>query len=330
MDYSKNFKGKNVLITGGLGFIGSNLAMELVKLESKVTLVDSMIPEYGGNFFNIKEIEDKAKVNIADIRDEHSMRYIVKGRDYIFNLAGTLSHIDSMIDPYTDLEINCRSQLSILEACRKNNKEVKVVFAGTRGQYGKAVYLPIDEKHPLQPLDVNGINNTAGESYHILYNNVYGIKAASLRLTNTYGPRHQMKHSRQGFLNWFIRLALDNQEIQIYGEGKQLRDFNYVGDVVKAFLMVAASDKANGQVFNLGSASPISIAEVADLVVGLAGSGTYRHIDFPSDKLRIEIGDYYADFGKIRDTLGWKPETSLEDGLRETIDFYRRYKKYYW
>jgi nucleoside-diphosphate-sugar epimerase len=330
MDYQESFKGKNVLITGGLGFIGSNLAIELVRLGSEVTLVDSMIPEYGGNFFNIKGVEDKVKVNIADIRDEHSMKHIVKGRDYIFNLAGTLSHIDSMVDPYTDLEINCRSQLSILEVCRKNNKDAKIVFAGTRGQYGKAVYLPVDEKHPLQPVDVNGINNTAGEWYHILYNNVHGIRAASLRLTNTYGPRHQMRHSRQGFLNWFVRLALDNQKIQIYGKGTQLRDFNYVGDVVKAFLVVAASDKVNGKVFNLGSGRPVSVADAAELIVSTAGSGNYQHNDFPADKLKIEIGDYYADFGRIRDTVGWKPETGLESGLKETIDFYRRYKKYYW
>jgi len=330
MDYRQAFKGKNILITGGLGFIGSNLAIELVKLGSKVTLVDSMIPEYGGNLFNIKEIEDKLKINIADIRDAHSMKYIVKDRDYIFNMAGTLSHIDSMIDPYTDLEINCRSQLSILEACRENNKDVRIVFAGTRGQYGVATYLPVDEKHPLQPVDVNGIHNTAAEWYHILYNNVYGIKATSLRLTNTYGPRHQMRHSRQGFLNWFVRLALDNQEIQVYGEGKQHRDFNYVCDVVKAFLIVAASDKVNGRVFNLGSGRPISIADVAKLAIKMVGSGSYRSVDFPLDKLRIEVGDYYADFGMIKDVLGWEPETSLEDGLRETIDFYRRFRKFYW
>lgn len=330
MDYRENFKGKDALITGGLGFIGSNLAAELVNLGSKVTLVDSMIPEYGGNFFNIKEIEDKVKVNIADIRDEYSMRYIVKGRDYIFNLAGTLSHIDSMDDPYTDLDINCRSQLSILEACRRNNKDAKIVFAGTRGQYGRATYLPVDEKHPLQPVDVNGINNTAGEWYHILYNNVYGLRASSLRLTNTYGPRHQMKHSRQGFLNWFLRLALEKQEIKIYGEGKQKRDFNYVMDVVKAFLFVAASDKANGEVYNLGSGHPVSVADIAKLVVEMAGSGSYSHVDFPSDKFRIEVGDYYADFGKIKDTFGWEPETTLEDGIKETIDFYLRFQKYYW
>jgi len=330
MNYRDCFKGKDVLITGGLGFIGSNLAIELVGLGSKVTLVDSMIPEYGSNFFNIKEIEDKVKVNIADVRDEHSMKYIVKERDYIFNLAGTLSHIDSMIDPYTDLEINCRSQLSILEACRKNNKDAKIIFAGTRGQYGKPAYLPVDEKHLLQPVDINGINNTAGEWYHILYNNVYGIRAISLRLTNTYGSRHQMRHSRQGFLNWFIRLAFDKQEIQIYGEGKQVRDFNYVHDVVKAFLLAAADDKVNGQVFNLGSGHPINVADIAKLVIRTVGSGSYRHINFPSDKIKIEIGDYYADFGKIKNALGWEPETSLEDGLQKTIDFYRRFQKHYW
>jgi len=326
----KFYQGKNVLITGGLGFIGSTLAHRLVEYQARVLIVDSLIPEYGGNMFNIKEIEDKVKVNIADVRDNYGMIYLVKGQDLIFNLAGTLSHIDSMKDPFTDLQINCVSQLSILEACRKNNLNVKILFAGTRGQYGKALYLPVDEKHPMHPIDVNGINNIAGEWYHILYYNAYGIKTTSLRLTNTYGPRHQMKHSKQGFLNWFIRLALDNEDIPIYEPGSQKRDFNYVDDVVEAMLLAMASDKANGEVFNLGSGEPVSVKTIAEKVIKIAGKGRIKFIPYPEEKKKIEIGDYYASFDKINQTIGWKPKISIEEGLRRTIDYYKKYKRHYW
>jgi len=324
------YEGKNVLITGGLGFIGSTLAYRLVEYQANVLIVDSLIPEYGGNLLNIKGIEDKVKVNIADVRDNYGMSYLVKGQDIIFNLAGTLSHIDSMKDPFTDLQINCVSQLSILEACRKNNLNVKILFAGTRGQYGKAIYLPVDEKHPMNPIDVNGINNIAGEWYHILYYNAYGIKACSLRLTNTYGPRHQMKHSKQGFLNWFIRLAMDNQDITIYEPGTQKRDFNYVDDVVEAMLLAIAADKSNGEVFNLGSGEPISVNDIAQKVVEIVGSGRIKLIPYPEEKKKIEIGDYYASFTKINQTLGWNPKTPLEKGLRKAVDYYKKYKNFYW
>ena len=326
----KFYEGKNILITGGLGFIGSTLACRLVEYQANVLIVDSLIPEYGGNLFNIKGIEDKVKVNIADVRDNYGMSYLVKGQDIIFNLAGTLSHIDSMKDPFTDLQINCVSQLSILEACRKNNLNVKILFAGTRGQYGKAIYLPVDEKHPMNPIDVNGINNIAGEWYHILYYNAYGIKACSLRLTNTYGPRHQMKHSKQGFLNWFIRLAMDNQEISIYEPGSQKRDFNYVDDVVEAMLLTIASDKANGEVFNLGSGEPISVKDIAQKVIEIVGSGKIKLISYPEEKKKIEIGDYYASFTKINQTIGWNPKTPLEEGLKKAVDYYKKYKNFYW
>ncbi|GAG14274.1 unnamed protein product, partial [marine sediment metagenome] len=252
--------------------------------DANILLVDSLIPEYGGNLFNINGIKDKVRVNIADIRDESGMRYLVRGQDIIFNLAGTLSHIDSMTDPYTDLEINCRSQLTILEACRKHNPEVKILFSGTRGQYGKAEYLPVDEKHPLKPTDVNGINNMAGEWYHILYNNVYGIRATSLRLTNTYGPRHQMKHPKQGFLNWFIRLAMENKEVPIYGDGSQKRDFNYVDDIAEALLLAAAIDETNGQVYNIGSGGPISVLDCVRKIIKIAKKGSYKIVKYPKEQ----------------------------------------------
>lgn len=323
------FKDKNILITGGLGFIGSTLTHSLVKMGSNVCIVDSLIPDYGGNNFNINGIEDKVNVNIADVRDKHSMDYLVKGKDIIFNLAGTLSHIDSMKDPFTDLEINCKSQLSILESCRKNNKEVKIIFAGTRGQYGKTDHLPVDENHLMRPTDVNGINNVAGESYHILYNNIYGIRAVSLRLTNTYGPRHQMKHHKQGIINWFIRQLIDNKTIKLYGDGKQIRDINYVDDVLDALLLVASNEDTNGEVYNLGGV-PKSLKDLVKIMISVYGKGDYELIPFDKDLQKIEIGDYIASYKKIKKSVGWGPKVSLEEGLKLTFDYYEKYKKHYW
>jgi UDP-glucose 4-epimerase len=329
LEYEQVFQGKRTMITGGLGFIGSNLARRLVALGAKVLLVDSLIPDYGGNLFNISGIEDRVMVNIADVRDENGMDYLVRGQDYIFNLAGQVSHIDSMRDPYCDLEINCRSQLSILEACRKNNPEVKIVFAGTRQQYGKPDYLPVDERHLMHPTDVNGINKMAGEWYHIVYNNVYGVRATSLRLTNTYGPRQLMKHNRQGFIGWFVRLAVEKQEIPVFGNGLQIRDLNYVDDVVEAFLRAAASERANGEVFNLG-ATPVRFLDLMKLLLEVTGGGSYRLVEFPAEKKVIDIGDFYADYRKIESYLDWQPSVDLREGLKRTVDYYRKYREHYW
>jgi len=318
------------MVTGGLGFIGSNLAHRLVEWGADILIVDSLIPDYGGNLFNVEDIKDKVRINIADIRDRNGMDYLVRGQDYIFNLAGQVSHIDSMRDPYTGLEINCRSQLSLLEACRYNNPTVKIVYASTRQVYGVPDYLPVDERHLLHPTDVNGINKMAGEWYHILYNNVYGIRATSLRLTNTYGPRQLMKHNRQGFIGWFIRLAIDGQEISVYGDGKQLRDLNYVYDVAESFLLAGASEKANGHVFNLGGLHPVSLLEIVEMLMELCPQASYGLVPFPQDKKRIDIGDYYGDYSKIKATLGWEPEVPLREGLAETIDFYRQHREHYW
>ncbi len=318
------------MITGGLGFIGSNLAHRLVELGAEVLIVDSLIPDHGGNLFNIEGIADQLRVNIADVRDRNGMDYLVRGQEYIFNLAGQVSHMDSMRDPYTDLEINCRSQLSLLEACRYNNPTVKIVYASTRQIYGTPDYLPVDERHLVHPTDVNGINKMAGEWYHILYSNVYGVRATSLRLTNTYGPRQLVKHSRQGFIGWFIRLAVDGEEISVYGDGKQLRDLNHVDDVVEAFLLAGASNAVNGEVFNLGGTRPVSLLEIVDTLIDLCPEASYRLVPFPEDKKRIDIGDYYGDYSKIETTLGWKPQVSLRDGLGDAIEFYRQNKEHYW
>ncbi len=329
MTKSNYYKGKNVLITGGLGFIGSTLARRLVEEGANVTLIDSLVPEYGGNLFNIKGIENKVHVNISDVRDRYSINYLVCNQEILFNLAGTLSHVDSMRDPFTDLEINCTSQLSILEACRQGNPKIKIVYAGTRNQYGKAKYLPVDERHPLEPTDVNGINCNAGEYYHLLYNNVYGVKACSLRMTNTFGPRHQMKHARQGVLNWFLRQLIDGEIIKLFGTGEQIRDTNYVDDVVEAFLLAGASDKVWGQVFNLGG-TPVSLKEFVEKVIKVNGKGKFEVVPFPPDRKSIEIGDYIADYAKITYTLGWQPKIGLDEGIKRTLQYYRRYKKNYW
>jgi UDP-glucose 4-epimerase len=328
-DYRAFYAGRRVMITGGLGFIGSNLAHQLVALGARVLIIDSLISEYGGNLFNVSGIEDRVRVNIADIRQQSTMNYLVRGHDVIFNLAGQVSHIDSMLDPYTDLEINCRSQLSLLEACRHNNPGVKVVFAGTRQVYGRPETLPVSEKHLVRPTDVNGVNKAAGEYYHLLYNNVFGVRACSLRLTNVYGPRQLLKHNRQGFIAWFIRLAIEDREIQIYGDGRQRRDFVYVDDAADAFLRAGADDAANGQVLNVGGAEPIAHRDLVELLIATAKSGRYRFVDWPPEKKAIDIGDFYADSSLIRRTLGWMPTVSRRDGLARTVALYPPHQSRY-
>jgi len=328
VDYRDSYRGRRVLVTGGLGFIGSNLCRALADLGAEVLAVDSLLPDYGGNLFNLDGYEDKVRINVADVRG-HGMEHLVKGQEVLFNLAGQVSHIDSMTDPFTDLEINGRSQLSILEAVRKGNPELKIVFAGTRQVYGKPRYLPVDEAHLLNPTDVNGINKIAGEFYHLVYNSVYGIRASSLRLTNTYGPRQLIRHNRQGFIGWFVRQATRGEEIQIFGDGLQKRDFNHVDDVVDAFLRAGAMDAADGQVFNLGDESPISLCDLVKLLVEVAGRGSYRLVPFPPERKRIDIGDFYADTSKIRQTLGWKPAVALREGLTRTLAFYRAHQDRY-
>ena len=323
------YRDKRVLITGGLGFIGSNLAHRLVASRARITLVDSLIPQYGGNLYNIKGLEDCVELNVADERDRNAIDYLVQDKDFIFNLAGQVSHSDSMTDPMTDLEINCKSQLSILEACRHNNPEVRIVFAGTRQQYGKPEYLPVDETHPQRPVDVNGINKVSGESYHLLYNHVYGIRTVSLRLTNTYGPRQLMKHNRQGFVYWFIRQAIEGKELQIFGDGKQLRDFTYVDDVVDALLVAGGSEEAYGKVFNLGGERPYSLLEFTEILLEECDDASFKIVPFPPDKKLIDIGDFYADYTLIKDTLGWSPAVELKEGLKRTVDYYRENLPHY-
>ncbi len=326
-DHRDFYRGRQVLVTGGLGFIGSNLCRILADLGAHVTAVDSLLPDYGGNLFNLAGYEDRVRINIADVRG-HGMEYLVRDQEVLFNLAGQVSHIDSMTDPVTDLEINCTSQLRLLEAVRRGNPELKIVYAGTRQIYGRPHYLPVDEKHLLQPVDVNGINKISGEFYHLVYHQVYGIRASSLRLTNTYGPRQLIRHNRQGFIGWFIRQAALGEQIQVFGDGTQRRDFTHVEDVVDAFLRAGAADASDGEVFNLGEETPVSLLELAELLVEVAGA-RYTLVPFPPERKRIDIGDFYADITKIRETLGWEPHKPLREGLAETVEYYRRHQEHY-
>ncbi|MBZ2170882.1 NAD-dependent epimerase/dehydratase family protein [Nitratidesulfovibrio sp. SRB-5] len=322
-----DFSGARVLITGGAGFIGSTLAHRLVNLGAQVTIADSFIPEYGGSPANLEGIEKKISLSVTDVRDPHAMRYLVQGQDFLFNLAGQTSHMDSMADPFTDLEINAKAQLSILESCRTNNPRVKIVFAGTRQIYGRPDYLPVDEEHPIRPVDINGIHKVAGEWYHMLYNNVYGLRSTVLRLTNTYGPRMRIKDARQTFVGIWIRLILEGKIFEVWG-GEQLRDFTYVEDCVEA-LLLTASDQADGKVYNLGGDKVVSLRELADALIAASNCGQYALKDFPEDRKKIDIGDYYSQDARIRKELGWHPVVSLEEGLSRTLAYFApRLEKY--
>ena len=323
------FRNKKILITGGLGFIGSNLALKLVGLGADVFIYDALIEDLGGNKFNIKRIKNNVKVAIDNLNNQKAIEKAVKGKDFIFNLAGTLSHVDSMTDPVFDLNINCASQLFLLEACKKLNRQTKIIYSGTRNQYGRALYLPVDEKHIQEPTDINGINSMAAEKYHLLYNNIYGIRSVSLRLSNTFGPRHQMKHPKQGVLNWFIRVLMDKRKVDLYGDGTQIRDVNYIDDVVEALLISAANKKTDGQVYNLGG-NAITLKEFVEKAIAVLGYGRYKVVKFPKERKSIEIGNYVADIKKISNELGWKPNTKIEDGIKKTIEYYKEFKKYYW
>jgi UDP-glucose 4-epimerase len=322
-DHLSFYRGRRVMVTGGLGFIGSNLARRLVELDADVLLVDSLIPDYGGNLFNLSGVEHRLRVNVADVRQASTMNYLVRDSEVIFNLAGQVSHIDSMRDPHTDLDINCRSQLTILEACREHNPATKVVFAGTRQVYGRPERLPVDESHLVRPTDINGINKAAGENYHLVYNNVFGVRACSLRLTNVYGPRQLIRHNRQGFIGWFIRLALEGGEIQVYGDGSQIRDFVYVDDVSDAFLRAGCSDACNGDVFNVGGDAPTTHRDLVTMLIEEAGHGSVRFVPWPAEKRKIDIGSFYSDSSKFAAATGWRPTVDLRTGLRQTLAFYR-------
>jgi len=319
----QKIKNKNILITGGAGFIGSNLARRLVAGGNTITVADSLIPEYGGNSRNLKDIQNKISFSLSDVRDVAAINDLIKGHDYLFNLAGQTSHLDSMHDPITDLDINAKAQLSILEACRKHNPGIRIVFASTRQIYGKPNYLPVDEKHPRHPVDVNGINKIAGEQYHILYQEVYGIESSVLRLTNTYGPRMRIKDARQTFLGIWIRNLLEGKPLQVFGDGKQRRDYNYVEDVLDALLIAATEENAIGKAYNLGAPDPLSLEDTAKIMCQKTVGGDYQMVPFPKDRKAIDVGDFICDYSAFRDQFGWEPKVSFEEGIQRSIEYFR-------
>lgn len=325
-----DFSGKNILITGGLGFIGSNLAIRLVEAGANVTLVDAMIPEYGGNMFNIAPIKDRVTINFGDICDMHAMNWLVRDQDYVFHLAGQVSHVMSLSNPFPDIEYNIKGTAVLMEALRQHNPRAKVIFTGTRGQYGAAVSLPVNEDAPTNPKGIYEISNLTAEKIIKTYNDIHGIESVLLRLTNIYGERAQMKHSRYGVVNWFIRLAVDNQTISVFGDGEILRDFLYVDDCVDALLLAAQTPQAVGEIYNLGVDVPTSIREVVLKIIEVAQTGAWEFTPFSAERKAQEPGDFYSDISKIRRDMGWSPKTDLGTGLAQTIAYYRQYKDYYW
>ncbi len=322
------YRGKRTLVTGGLGFLGSNLALRLLELGAEVHVVDALLPDCGGNPHNLEPACGRIQISREDLRNREFMEGAVAGCELIFNLAGQVSHLGSMQDPQHDLAINCSAQLSLLEACRRSNPRIKVVFASSRQLYGRPVALPVNESHPVEPVDVNGIHKRAAERYHFIYS-VYGLRATALRLTNTYGPRQLVRHNLQGFLGWFIRKAMDGEEITLFGDGSQLRDPVYVDDAVEAFLRAGSSPVADGQVFNLGG-PPVSLRAIAETLIAICGSGCARLAPFPEDRRPIDIGSYYGDYWKAERLLNWRPTIPLEEGLRRTVEYFRRHREHYW
>lgn len=330
MDHKSYYRGKHVLVTGGLGFVGSNLSIELVRLGAHVSVIDNMLPRQGGNLFNLEPVKDRVRVNYSDVRNQLSMNHLVKGQDLIFHLAGQVNHVDSMRNPIQDLEINCHGTLTLMQALRHHNRDAVVVYSGTRGEYGSSVKLPVNEDHPTNPKGLYAVTNLAAEKMIFVYNQVFKIPAVCLRITNTYGPRHQMMHDEYGVFNWFIKKALDNEPLPVFGDGKIIRDFLYIDDLVECMLMTACTPEAIGELFNVGSGVPVTFRDLAEKIVRIAGSGSYTFTDFTKERAEVEPGDYWAEITKIKSMVGWEPKISLEEGIRKTITFYRQYRQYYW
>ena len=326
----QGFQGKKVLITGGMGFIGSNLAIALVTAGANVTITDAMIPDFGGNLFNIEPIHDRVTINFCDVRDVHVMNYLVRDQDFVFHLAGQVDHIMSLTDPFPDIDINIKGTAVLMEACKHYNPQVRVVYIGTRGQYGPAVSLPVSETAPTYPKGIYEVSRLTAEKITQIYHDIHGIRSIMLRLTNIYGPRAQMKHARYGVANWFVRLAIDNASIKVFGDGLLKRDFLYIDDCIQAMLMTTQCESAYGQIFNVGIDQPTTFKELAETLIRVAGSGTWEYAPFTPERAAQDPGDFYSDITKIRQIVGWKPTTALDDGLAMTIAYYRQYKQYYW
>ena len=318
------FRGARVTITGGAGLIGSALARRLVGLGAAVLLVDSMVPEAGGNLANIADIRERVQLNIADIRDVAALRHLLPGCRFLFDLASQTSHLDSMTQPEHDLAVNCTAQLQLLELCRAVAPGLTIVHAGTRQIYGRPRYLPVDEEHPLRPADVNGVNKMAGEAYHLLFHDVYGVNTRSLRLTNVYGPGMRIKDARQNFLGIWLRRALEGEAFEVWG-GEQRRELLYVDDAVEAFLCAAVTPETAGLALNVGGEAPYALLALAEALVGANGGGRFERRDFPAERKAIDIGDFVTDDRRFRALTGWKPGIGLDEGLARSLSYYRRH-----
>jgi UDP-glucose 4-epimerase len=324
----RTYNNKRVFITGGLGFLGSNLAHRLVDLGAKVTVLDCFLPHHGGNLYNLAGISKRVKVIKKDIRAKGLARHL-KGQQFVFHFAGHTSHVDSMKDPYYDIDINCRGNAVFLEALRAGCPKARIIYCGTRAQYGRLDYQRVDEKHTFKPVDVYGASKATGEMLFFVYHRAYGMRVSSLRLTNAYGPRHQMKNAKFGIFNWFMRLAMDDAVLPIYGKGEQTRDFVYVDDVVRAFLLLGAKEKTVGEAYNIGCGKAITFRRMVELVQKAAG-GKIQFRAWPKERKQIECGDFLANYKKLAAATGWQPKMPLEEGIRRTVEYYRANKKHYW
>ncbi|MBN1405947.1 MAG: GDP-mannose 4,6-dehydratase [Candidatus Omnitrophica bacterium] len=328
-DLEHDLSGKQIMITGGLGMLGSTLAHELVRYNAKVTIVDACIEPYGANIFNVQDIRTLVDVNVVDIRDREAMKFLVKDKDIIFNFAAQVSHNDSINDPFFDADINYIGHLNMLESIRKYNPRAKILFSGSRLQFGQIEKTPVNETCPLRPKTPYALNKTAAENMYAYYYAVHGIPCVIFRISNSYGIRCQMKHSKYSIVNYFIRQAMEDKDLVVFGDGEQIRDYIYVMDLVEAFLLAAANNKVNGETFNVGSGVGSKFKDMVKSVVDIVGKGKIKHVPWPENYLNVETGNYIADISKIRKLLNWSPRSNLSEGIRGTYEYYQRYKEYY-
>ncbi|OGW36931.1 MAG: hypothetical protein A2Y97_12580 [Nitrospirae bacterium RBG_13_39_12] len=330
INLAERLKGKRVLITGGLGMIGSTIARKLVRFGAKVTLADACIEPYGSNMFNVQEISNLISISITDIRDKESIKFLVKDKDIIFNLAGQVSHNDSIDNPFLDAEINYFGQLNVLESVRRYNPEAVLLFPGSRLQFGRIESNPVDEKHPLRPRTPYALNKTAAENMYLFYHEIYGIPCTIFRIANPYGPRSQMKHSKYSIVNWFVRQAMEGKIIKVFGDGEQIRDYIYVDDLADAFLYASVEPKCRGEVYNVGSGEGTRFKDMVETILDVIGDGKVEYVPWPDNYINVETGDYVTDIRKICGAIQWKPKTKLREGIKLTFEYYKENKSYYW
>lgn len=322
------FKDKNILITGGAGMLGSNLAYKLVSMGSRVTILDALLPLYGGDRFNIAGIRKPNRFVKGNILDRKLIERLVKGKDIIFSLAAQADYLKSNEMPLEDLDINTKAQLILLNACLMHNKRAKILFPSSRLVYGKIKEIPVSEGHVAKPLSHYALHKFLSEEYFKLYNRLHDMDTVVFRISNPFGPRQQMKHCHYSIVGWFTRLAMENKTIKIFGDGRQIRDYIFIDDLVEAFLYAASSSKVGGKVLNVGSGVGTRFIDMAKAIVGVVGSGRIRHVRWPKGYEKNETGDYIADISQIK-RLGWRPKISFEDGVRMTCDYYKEYAKHY-